>query len=154
MKITILSVGKPGDPHYLALSETYLGRIRHYTPIEYLQVRAVRGDLPVGEIRAREAALLLDKIAPQDWCVALTSEGPMLDSAAFSRELARQQTSGRKSLLFCVGGPYGLGEAVLARADQQLSLSRLTLAHELALTLLLEQVYRAFTILRGEKYHK
>ncbi|HOT97867.1 MAG TPA: 23S rRNA (pseudouridine(1915)-N(3))-methyltransferase RlmH [bacterium] len=154
MKIKILSVGKPGDPHYLALSETYLGRIRHYTPIDYLQVRPARGDLPIGEIRAREAVLLLDKIAPQDWCVALTSTGRMMDSESFSRELARQQVSGRKTLLFCVGGPYGLGESVLERANQQLSLSRMTLAHELALTFLLEQIYRAFTILHGEGYHK
>ncbi|HPR88972.1 MAG TPA: 23S rRNA (pseudouridine(1915)-N(3))-methyltransferase RlmH [bacterium] len=154
MKIKILTVGKPANADYLRLCMAYLGRIGHYAPVEYLHVRPVKGDRPVADILGREAAQMLERIAPQDWCIALTSAGQEMDSEAFSRELARHQAAGRKSLLFCIGGPFGLGEAVLQRANQRLALSRMTMAHELALTVLLEQVYRAFTILRGEGYHK
>jgi 23S rRNA (pseudouridine1915-N3)-methyltransferase len=154
MKIKILTVGKPADLHYRGLCETYLGRIGHYAPVEHSYIRPIKGDRAVTEILAREEELLLEKIGPQEGYVALASDGQSMDSLDFSRYLDRQMTGGRKSLLFCLGGPYGLSEGLLRRAEKRLSLSEMTMAHELALTVLLEQIYRAFTILRGEGYHK
>ena len=78
----------------------------------------------------------------------------VFDSLAFSRYIERHLLSAQKTVLFCLGGPHGLGDALLQRSDQRLSLSQMTLAHDLALTVLLEQLYRAFSILRGENYHK
>jgi 23S rRNA (pseudouridine1915-N3)-methyltransferase len=155
MKIKILTVGKPVDPNYHALCADYFGRIQHYAPIEHVYIRQARiAGQPVAEILTHEAEQLLEKIGRQEWCVALESGGQSFDSPGFSKYLERHLLSGQKSLLFCLGGPHGLGEKVLQRANQRLSLSQMTLAHELALTVLLEQLYRAFTILRGEKYHK
>ncbi|HNY91699.1 MAG TPA: 23S rRNA (pseudouridine(1915)-N(3))-methyltransferase RlmH [bacterium] len=154
MKIRILTVGKPSDPHYNALCEGYLGRIRHYLPVEHHFIRQVRATGAVAEILAREEAQLLEKIGAQEWCVVLESRGEGMDSLAFAAALERHMVGGRKSLLFIVGGPHGLGDGVLRRANQRLSLSAMTMAHELALTVLLEQLFRALTILRGEGYHK
>ena len=154
MKISILTIGKPDHPGYSTLCNDYLGRIRHYAPVEHLYVRQIKGSRPVAEILAREQELLLAKIGRGEYCVALESGGESMDSLTFARYLERQLNSGRKSLLFCLGGAYGLGEGLRQRADHHLSLSKMTLAHELALTVLLEQLYRAFTILRGEGYHK
>lgn len=154
MKIKILTVGKPSDPNYQRLCADYLGRISHYTPIEHLFVRPPKGGLPVAEILAREEELLLARIGRQEWCVVLDSRGDGCDSLDFSRFLNRQLLGGQKTVLFCLGGAFGLGDKIMQRADQRLSLSRLTMAHELALTVLLEQIYRGFTILRGERYHK
>ncbi len=154
MKIRILTVGKPADPHYRALCEGYLERIRHYVPVEHVFIRQVKVAGPVAAILAREEEQLLGKIGAQEWCVALESGGKGMDSLAFSAALARHMAAGRDALVFCVGGPHGLGEGVLRRANQRLSLSAMTMAHELALTVLLEQLYRGLTILRGEKYHK
>jgi len=154
MKIKILTVGKPADPNYRSLCAEYLERIAHYAPVEHLYIRQTKGTQPVAAILAREEELLLEKIGRQEWCVALESGGQSMDSLGFSRYLDQHLAAGQKSLLFCLGGPHGLGEGVLRRANQRLSLSKMTMAHELALTVLLEQVYRAFTILRGEGYHK
>lgn len=155
MKIRLITVGKLTNPHYHALCEDYLKRLKHYVAIEHMVIKPEKIlQQSIAEILSREADRLLEKIAPQDFCIALDTQGRMMDSLAFSAFLQNQMLAGSKSIIFLIGGPHGLGETLFARANQRLSLSPMTFAHELAAAVLLEQLYRAFSILGGEKYHK
>jgi 23S rRNA (pseudouridine1915-N3)-methyltransferase len=155
MKIKILIVGKPANPHYAGLAEEYLARIRHYLAIDLETVRSEKIErLSTEEIKNREANRLLQKLETQDLCLVLDRSGSSYDSEHLAKKMNAWLQSGRKRLIFIIGGPLGLGDPLLERADEKISLSLFTLAHELALVVLLEQLYRAFSILRGEKYHK
>ncbi|NLP11863.1 23S rRNA (pseudouridine(1915)-N(3))-methyltransferase RlmH [bacterium] len=154
MKIKILLVGKPTNPHYAALAQEYCRRIGRYLDIALETVPAQKLDQPVGHVRSQEAQRLLAKIEAKEWCVALDRTGVCLDSQQLAKKMNGWLQSGQRPLCFVIGGPIGLDEQVLHRADEKLALSAFTLAHELALVVLLEQLYRAFTLLRGEKYHK
>ncbi len=155
MKIRIIIVGKTTNAHYQALCDDYISRIGHYQPAELCSIKPERilQQRPE-EICRREGARMLASVSPSDYCVALDSRGEGMNSAAFAQFLQRQMAAGSRTLVFCIGGPHGLGAQVIERANQRLSLSAMTFAHELALTVFLEQLYRGFSILRNEKYHK
>jgi 23S rRNA (pseudouridine1915-N3)-methyltransferase len=155
MKIRVLIVGKPANPDYGRLAEDYLKRIRRRLAIDLEAVRPEKIErLSVNEIRDREAGQLLARLDVRDFCLALDRSGTVFNSEQFAARMNHWLQSGRRSLTFVIGGPVGLGDAVLQRADEKMALSSFTLAHELALVVLLEQLYRAFSILHGEKYHK
>jgi len=133
----------------------YMQRLAHYSPVtlEYVKAEKIAGQ-PDALIMQNEAERLLKKTAPQDFIIALDKNGVGYTSEEFARFFEQKMLHGSKAIAFLIGGPLGLAPEALKKADMQLSLSAMTFAHELALTLLLEQLYRAFTIIRGEKYHK
>lgn len=100
-----------------------------------------------------EGEIILKKIVPSDYVVLLDERGVEYTSTAFAAWMQRQMASGRKRLMFVIGGPYGFSEAVYQRADAKLSLSKMTFNHEMVRMFFIEQVYRGMTILRGEPYH-
>jgi 23S rRNA (pseudouridine1915-N3)-methyltransferase len=155
MKITLVVVGKPANPHYKALMEEYLRRLGHYLATEVETVAAEKmAQLTSEEVRKREAERLLLKLDPHDYCIVLDRKGALCDSERLAKKMNGWLLSSRKRLCFIIGGPLGLGESIHQRADETLALSALTFAHELSLVILLEQLYRSFSILRGENYHK
>ena len=105
-------------------------------------------------MRDREGESILQRIRPGDHVIALTIPGQTWDSPGLSRHLDELMNRGASSLTFVVGGSLGLSEAVLARADEELSMSPMTFPHQLARVMLLEQLYRAMKIRSGERYHK
>ena len=105
-------------------------------------------------VKKREGEQLLARIRPSDYVIALTIEGTMRDSEELSRHLTQLTVQGRSSIVFVIGGSLGLSEEVVQRADEQLSMSRMTFPHQLARVMLYEQVYRAMKIASGERYHK
>ena len=105
-------------------------------------------------MKKREGEQLLARIRPSDYVIALTIEGTMRDSEELSRHLTQLTVQGRSSIVFVIGGSLGLSEEVVQRADEQLSMSRMTFPHQLARVMLYEQVYRAMKIASGERYHK
>ena len=131
----------------------YAERIRKYADLELVELPATRGTLPPADARRREAEALLGRVRPDSWLVALDERGIPLDSVELSRLVATARDRGRE-LVFCIGGDEGLDAAVRERAWKVIALSRLTLPHRLARLVLMEQLYRAFSILRGEPYHK
>jgi 23S rRNA (pseudouridine1915-N3)-methyltransferase len=135
----VLAVGKLRDKRVAGLCEEYLARIRRHLPVEILEVdddAALGRRLPnAGEI------------------IALEPGGDSWTTARFSTQLEKLMTLGTRQLTFLIGGADGLPAAVVARAGRRLSLSPLTLPHRLARLILIEQVYRALTIIRGEPYH-
>ena len=106
MKIRILTVGKPADPHYRALCEGYLERIRHYVPVEHVFIRQVKVAGPVAAILAREEEQLLAKIGAQEWCVALESGGKGMDSLAFSADRPAHGCGARCAGFLCGGAAW------------------------------------------------
>lgn len=156
MKLTLLCVGRPKGPLRQVVEE-YEARTRHYWRLDVVEVEAGLGRRrkadPEGVLAAEEKRLLA-KCPAQGEVVALTREGRSLGSRDLARLLQEQATRSVPGVTFIVGGAFGLGEGVLARAGRTLSLSRMTLPHEVARLVLMEQLYRAGTILRNEPYHK
>ena len=134
----------------------YLQRIRRYAPLEWIEVKPAR--MTKGrtgeEILQQEGREIQRRLAPQDYTVALDRSGRTCSSEELAAWLGSLSARGVEWLSFVIGGPLGLSEEVRKNSRETLSLSRLTLTHEMSRLLLLEQLYRAFTILRGEKYHK
>lgn len=155
MKIRVVSVGAERSGLFEPAVEDYLARIRRYVPAELVEVPSSRkGGADPLRARAEEGEALLARVRPGDRVIALDERGDMLGSEELSaREVQEAMTRGR-DLVFLVGGAEGLSDAVRARAERVLSLSRLTLPHRLARLVLVEQVYRALTIARGEPYHR
>jgi 23S rRNA (pseudouridine1915-N3)-methyltransferase len=153
-QILIAAVGKLKTPHWKAAQEDYLGRLNRYTSARLVEVKDAvgRGD-PDDVASRKEGRLLLEVSGDAGRRIALDQSGRQLDSPGLARHLEKQlEVYGKLTLL--IGGPVGLSADTLKTCEEKLSLSSLTLPHELARVLLLEQLYRAATILGGEKYHK
>ncbi|NTX05122.1 23S rRNA (pseudouridine(1915)-N(3))-methyltransferase RlmH [Myxococcus sp. CA051A] len=154
MKVRLLTIGKDRSGLYEPAVQEYARRLGHYTRFELVELTEASGKkLKPGDAKAAEAEAILSKRKPQDWVIALDERGSLLDSVELSRYVGKAQT-GAKDLLFVIGGDEGLDSSVRDAANLTLSLSKMTLPHRLARVVLVEQLYRAFTILKGEPYHK
>ena len=160
MSTQILCVGKMKDKPYRLMADGYLKRLSRYGKYEECEVP----DLPEPasgssaaleeQLKTKEGEALLAKIRPGDRVIALTIGGKLRSSEDLAKHLAELKTGGVSSLVFVIGGSLGLGKNVLARADEEMSMSPMTFPHRLARVMLLEQLYRAEKINAGERYHK
>jgi len=146
-------VGRDRSGWFEPAVQGYAERIRRHAELDILELPAAKGALPAADARRREADALNAKLKPESWLVALDERGALLDSVELARLVATARDAGRE-LVFCIGGDEGLDDSVRDEAWKVLSLSRMTLPHRLARLVLLEQLYRALSILRGEPYHK
>ena len=154
MVFHVVAVGRVRHAALREACDDYRKRAARYFRLEVHEISdAARGGRPGVEARRREAAGLLHAIPPAAAAIALSREGETEDSRGFAERMARWQWEAR-DIALVIGGASGLDEAVFRRCDGRLSLSSWTLPHELARLVLLEQLYRAGTILRGEPYHK
>lgn len=156
MKLRVLTVGKTTTGWVKEGEAVYVGRIGRYVPFEYEAIPDVKAtrSLTPSQQRDREGTLILDKIKPGETLVLLDERGKALTSRGFADFIARRLAAGAvKGLVMCIGGPYGFSEEVYRRADFQISLSPMTFTHEMARLLLVEQIYRAMTIINNEPYH-
>ena len=149
MKVLILAVGKPGALLVSAIRE-YETRAGRYFSLDVIEVPAGKGE----HGPEAEARRLLDRVPEGFDVVALTREGKRMSSKGLARYLSALGLYRRPGVAFLVGGPFGLAESALSRAEHKLSLSAMSLPRDLARLLLAEQVYRAGTISRGQPYHK
>lgn len=157
MHLRFVWVGRTKDLHLAALERVYLQRIGHFARCEVSVVRDLRAASSAAateKIKDREGETVLRAIADGSHVVLLDEQGKQLTSMELARLISRRQTSSTQELAFIVGGPLGSSGALKRRADMCLSLSRFTLTHEMARLILVEQVYRAFAILRGLPYPK
>ena len=159
MSMTILCVGRMKEKPYRQMADEYRKRLSRYGKFEEIEVPdlaepAHSSDALENAVKKREGEQLLARIRPSDYVIALTIEGTMRDSEELSRHLTQLTVQGRSSIVFVIGGSLGLSEEVVQRADEQLSMSRMTCPHQLARVMLYEQVYRAMKIASGERYHK
>ncbi|MCG3402109.1 23S rRNA (pseudouridine(1915)-N(3))-methyltransferase RlmH [Staphylococcus massiliensis] len=159
MKITILTVGKLKEKFWKQAIAEYEKRLSGYTKIEIIEVPDEKAqenlsDKEVEQVRQKEGERLLAKIKPQSTVITLEIEGKMLSSEALASELDQRMTRGQSDFTFVIGGSNGLSKEVLNRSDFRLSFSKMTFPHQMMRVILIEQVYRAFKIMRGESYHK
>ena len=159
MSITVIAVGKMKEKPFRAMADEYLKRLSRFGKTEEIELP----DLPEPvnsspaiekQIKDKEGEAILAKIRPSDYVVALTIPGKQWDSPGLSDHLNTVMERGTSSLVFVIGGSLGLSDAVIARANEQLSMSKMTFPHQLARVMLLEQLYRAMKISAGERYHK
>lgn len=155
MRVVVVAVGAPRTRWVKSGLADLEKRVRRYFRFETLEVRSASlPDARADEAREREARALLDRVPGGLQLIALTREGEPWSSRDMARRLGDLATYGERGATFAIGGAHGLGARLLSRADLRLSLSSMTLPHELARLVLTEQLYRAGTILRGEPYHK
>jgi len=134
--------------------ELYKNRIDHYINFEVIEIPDKKqGGSDMVSITKREGEAILSKIAANDFLVILDEKGKEMASVEFAKFLSIKMNQQAKRIIFAIGGAYGFSEAVYDRADASFSLSKLTFSHQLVRIIFLEQLYRAFTILRGEPYH-
>ncbi|MCR4884203.1 MAG: 23S rRNA (pseudouridine(1915)-N(3))-methyltransferase RlmH [Clostridiales bacterium] len=159
MSMTVLCVGRMKEKPYRQMADEYRKRLSRYGKFEEIEVPDLAEPAHSSEaleavVRKKEGEQLLARIRPGDYVVALTIEGTMRDSEELSRRLTQLTVQGHSSIVFVIGGSLGLSEEVVRRADEQLSMSRMTFPHQLARVMLYEQIYRAMKISSGERYHK
>jgi 23S rRNA (pseudouridine1915-N3)-methyltransferase len=153
MKLHFVWVGKTRDRHCAALMADYLDRIKRFAGCEVSELKEQSGG-DEQRIIAAESVKLLGAVEKDDFVVLLDERGRELTSPELAEFISAKQQAGVKRLAFVIGGFAGVSEAVRQRANYQLSLSRMTLTHELARVILTEQIYRGFTLLAGLPYHK
>lgn len=155
LRVTVVYVGKVRTPGLARAIEEYENRLRHYFRFEAIGVPAAQlPDDRAEEAMTREGESLLRKIPKDDVLVALTRTGRAWTTRKLAEQIEEMQTYGGGGLTLAIGGAQGLGGGVLARAAHRVSLSPMTLPHEMARLVATEQLYRAGTLLRGEPYHK
>lgn len=159
MGMSVIAVGRMKEKPYRAMADEYLKRLSRYGKFEEIELNDLPEPLGASaaqeeQIKQREGESILQKIRPGDYVIALTIPGKQWDSPSLSRHLDELMLRGASNIVFVIGGSLGLSDKVIARADEQLSMSPMTFPHQLARVMLLEQVYRAMKIRAGERYHK
>lgn len=155
MKVKLLVLGQTNMKYVEQGLDDFLGRLKHYTDFEMLVIANPKnsGKLETAELKNKEGESILAKIQSSDYVVLLDEKGAKYSSVEFAGFLQKRMNSGIKNLVFVVGGAFGFSAKVYDRADSKLSLSPMTFSHQLIRLIFAEQLYRAFTILRNEKYH-
>lgn len=155
MNIKLLLVGKTDEGSLQGLIDNYIKRLNHYNrfEVEILPDLKNTKSLSIEQQKQKEGKLILEKLNTSDFLVLLDENGKQYSSEAFSEYIQKRLNSGMKQLIFVVGGPYGFSEEVYARAQGKLSLSKMTFSHQMVRLFFVEQLYRAFTILKNEPYH-
>jgi len=156
MKITVVCIGKLSLNFLHTGADEYSSRIKRYAALKIVELKEEKGGPKSGtgaHIRERESQRLLERIPPEARCIVLDEKGKQQGSVEFATALERRMLHGDNEWCFVIGGAYGVSDTLRRRADSVLSLSRMTWTHQMARMLLLEQLYRAFTIMRKEPYH-
>ncbi|NCD70669.1 23S rRNA (pseudouridine(1915)-N(3))-methyltransferase RlmH [Mucilaginibacter agri] len=155
MKITLLTVGKTEDAYLKEGIEKYIKRLKHYIKLDIIDLPELKNTkaLTTDQQKIKEAEMILKKIANTDHVILLDEKGMEFTSAKFSAYLDKKAIGSVQNLVFVIGGPYGFDQSVYDRANDKLSLSRMTFSHQMVRLFFIEQLYRAYTILKGEPYH-
>lgn len=159
MNITIVTVGKLKEKYLKMGIDEFTKRLGPYAKINLIEVPDEKAPESLSEadmnlVKKKEADRILAKISDDTYAIALAIDGKMKTSEQLAADLESLMTYGRSKIAFIIGGSLGLHETVLQRADEQLSFSKMTFPHQLMKLILLEQIYRAFRIMKGEPYHK
>lgn len=155
MKITFITVGKTEDAYLKDGIEKYVKRLKHYTKLEMNDIPELKNTkaLTEDQQKAKEAELILKKITPNDHVILLDENGMEFTSVQFANYINKRSVSSSANLIFIVGGPYGFDQSVYQRANDKISLSRMTFSHQMVRLFFVEQLYRAYSIIKGEPYH-
>lgn|SRR5699024_2650030 len=155
MKIKLIVIGKTDSLQLKDLTDDYLNRLKHYISFEMEVIPDIKKTKNLSEVNQKkmEGEEILKRMNRGDELILLDENGKSFTSEGISGLLQKKMNSGLKNLIFVIGGPYGFSDEVYARASSKLSLSKMTFSHQMIRLFFVEQVYRAFTILRNEPYH-
>ncbi|MFN2394958.1 MAG: 23S rRNA (pseudouridine(1915)-N(3))-methyltransferase RlmH [Bacteroidales bacterium] len=155
MKITLVTIGKTENNFLKEGIDIYLKRLKHYINFSIIEIPAVKKSASLAPeiIKEKEAELITKHISKADCIVLLDEKGKEMSSTEFSKFLQKKMNTGIRELIFVVGGAWGFNESLKKTAHHTLSLSRLTFSHQMVRLFFVEQLYRAFTIMKGESYH-
>jgi 23S rRNA (pseudouridine1915-N3)-methyltransferase len=155
MKIILLLTGKTTDKNIAELVDLYANRIKKYSVFDIITLPEVKNtkNMPVQEQKLKEATKIIQSFTDDDYIILLDEKGKELKTVEFSGALEKMFFLPKKRIVFVIGGPWGFSEAVYNRADFKMALSKMTFPHQLVRLLFLEQLYRVFTIIKGEPYH-
>jgi len=155
MKITLITVGKTEEAYLREGIEKYVKRLKHYTRLVIIEIDELKNtrSLTESQQKGKEAELIMKKILPLDHVILLDENGTELSSMQFAAYIDKKALGSVSNLVFVVGGPYGFDIAVHERANDKISLSAMTFSHQMVRLFFVEQLYRAFTIIKGEPYH-
>ena len=155
MKIKLILVGKTNAKYLVEGEKEYEKRLKHYTKFEEIIIPDVKqsGKLSESELKKKEGQLILAKLENSDHVILLDDKGKSYSSVEFANFLQQKMNTSLKSLVFVVGGAFGFSDELYQRANSKISLSKMTFSHQMIRLIFKEQLYRGFSILRGEKYH-
>ncbi|MBS1927248.1 MAG: 23S rRNA (pseudouridine(1915)-N(3))-methyltransferase RlmH [Ferruginibacter sp.] len=155
MKLQFWSIGKPHEPFVKEGIELYTHRLKNYFPVAWQLIPSPKNTGMLGEadLKKKEGETILSLLKPEDYLVVLEERGKMLTSEKLALFIQQRANESVKTMIFLIGGAYGVSEGILKRANFSWSLSSLVFPHQLVRLILAEQIYRAATILRNEKYH-
>lgn len=155
MKITLLTVGKTDKDWVKQGTDIYVSRLKHYIPFTISEIPELKNvsALSKDQIKTKEGELILKSLKPSDDVILMDEHGKEYTSVDFASLLQKKITYEGKDIVFIIGGAYGFSDEVYRRANSKISLSRMTFSHQMVRAIFAEQIYRAFTIMRGEPYH-
>ncbi|MEO9893416.1 23S rRNA (pseudouridine(1915)-N(3))-methyltransferase RlmH [Aurantibacter sp.] len=155
MTIKLLAIGKTDNKELQTLIRTYENRLKHYIKFELEIIQDIKNskNLSENQQKEKEGALILKKLNNTDVLILLDEKGKQFSSVDFSEYLQKKMNSGIKQLVFVIGGPYGFSQEIYQKAHGKISLSTMTFSHQMVRLFVVEQLYRAFTILKNEPYH-
>lgn len=155
MNIKLLCIGKTDNKQLQVLIDEYSRRLNHYIKFSLEIIPDIKNakNLSEAQQKEKEGALILNKISAQDHLILLDENGKTYNSIAFSQFLQKKMNGGYKTLVLVIGGPYGFSEAIYQKAQGKLALSQMTFSHQMVRLFITEQLYRGYTILKGEPYH-
>lgn len=155
MKITLLQVGKTVSHEFQTIIGDYAGRVSHYCPFDIVTIPELKNTKALSQEmqKRQEGELILKQLQDSDYVVLLDEHGKELRSIELAEWMEKRQQTVSRQLVFIIGGPYGFSPDIYKRANEKLSLSKMTFSHQMIRMIFVEQLYRAFTIIRGEQYH-
>lgn len=155
MKLKLITVGRTDKQWIKDGMEIYLSRLKHYIPFSMTEIPDIKNtsSLSRESIKAKEGELILKQISPTDKVILMDERGKEYSSISLAKDLEAKLSVAMNDIVFIIGGPYGFSDAVYSRCNEKISLSKMTFSHQMVRVIFLEQLYRAFTIIRGEPYH-
>ncbi|MBR3478708.1 MAG: 23S rRNA (pseudouridine(1915)-N(3))-methyltransferase RlmH [Bacteroidaceae bacterium] len=155
MKVNLILVGKTTSKMFQSIIEDYSERVKHYTPFEVTVIPELKNTKSLSQEQQKqmEGEQILRQLQESDHVVLLDEHGQELRSIEFATWISKKQQAVSRRLVFVIGGPYGFSPTIYQRANEKLSLSKMTFSHQMVRMIFIEQLYRAFTILKGEQYH-
>ena len=155
MRATLILVGKTVNKHFVELIDDYAGRVKHYIGFDITVIPELKNtkNLSTEQQKQQEGELILKQLQGGDHVVLLDEHGKEMRSVEFSAYMEQKMQTVSKRLVFVIGGPYGFSQDVYARANETMSLSKMTFSHQMVRLIFVEQLYRAMTIMRGQAYY-
>lgn len=155
MKIVLVSIGKTSEKYLIEGISQYIKRLKHYTQFEMIEIPNIKNtkNFSNAELMKREGDLILKQLQNSDYVVLLDDKGKDFTSPKFAQKIQSWMLSGKKRIVFIIGGAYGFHDEVYNRGNEKLSLSKMTFSHQMVRLFFVEQIYRGYTILNNEPYH-